>query len=58
MPHPNGITHAMMVSSEPKGGHIEDDTDQKAGDRLGKGQLSGLRNRTGWGVCLLSVHES
>ena len=27
-----GITYAMMVSSEPKGGHIDDDTDQHVGD--------------------------
>ena len=32
MPPPNGITYAMMVSPEPKGGHIDDDTDQHAGD--------------------------
>jgi hypothetical protein len=29
----------MMVSSEPKGGHIDDYTDQNAGDRLGKGHF-------------------
>jgi hypothetical protein len=51
MPPPNGITYAMMVSSEPKGGQIDDDTDQHARDRLGEGQFSGLRNRIGWGVC-------
>ena len=32
MPPPNGISYAMMVSSKPKGGHINDDTDQYAGD--------------------------
>ncbi|WP_028720584.1 hypothetical protein, partial [Paracoccus yeei] len=26
MPPPNDISYAMMVSSEPKGGHIDDDT--------------------------------
>ena len=51
MPPPNGISYAMMVSSEPNGGHIDDDTDQPAGDRSGEGQFSGLRKRNRWDVC-------
>jgi len=35
MPPPNGISYAMMVPSEPNGGHIDDDNDQHAGDRPG-----------------------
>ena len=45
----------MMVSSEPSGGHIDDETDQHAGNRPGKGQLSSLRNWSGWGVCGLPL---
>ena len=51
MPPPSGISYAMMVSSKPNGGHIDDGTDQHAGDRPGEGQLPSLRNRSGWGVC-------
>jgi len=51
MPPPSGISYAMMVSSKPNGGHIDDDTDQHAGDRPGEGQLPSLRNWNGWGVC-------
>lgn len=58
MPPPNGITYAMMVSSEPKGGHIDDDTNQRAGDRLGEGQFPSLRNWIGWGASTASVHRS
>ncbi|WP_374303387.1 PP2C family protein-serine/threonine phosphatase, partial [Paracoccus sp. (in: a-proteobacteria)] len=36
MPPPNGISYAMMVPSEPNGGHINDDDDQHAGDRSGE----------------------
>ena len=54
MPPPNGITYAIMVSSEPKGGHIDDDTDQNAGDRLGEGQFPSLCNWIGWGGSIKS----
>jgi len=36
MPPPGGILYAKMVSSKPNGGHINDDTNQHAGDRLGE----------------------
>jgi len=45
-PNPNAISDEMMDFLEPNGGHIDDDADQHAGDRLGKGQFSDLRNRT------------
>ena len=41
MPPPSGISYAMMVPSEPNGGHIDDAPDQHAGDRPGEGQLFG-----------------
>uniref|UniRef100_UPI001109DAFA hypothetical protein n=1 Tax=Poseidonocella sp. HB161398 TaxID=2320855 RepID=UPI001109DAFA len=37
MPPSNGISHAMMVPSEPNGGHVNDDDDQHAGNRPGEG---------------------
>jgi hypothetical protein len=44
----SGISYAMMVPIEPSGGHINDDDNQHAGDRFGKGQLSGLRGHSGY----------
>jgi hypothetical protein len=49
MPPPNGITYAMMLSSELKGGHTGDDTDQHAGDRVDEGQFPSVRSWIGWG---------
>lgn len=38
MPPANGIGYAMMVSSELRGSHIDDDIDQNGGNRRGKGK--------------------
>lgn len=46
---PSGIRYTMLASSELKGGHIDDGTDQYSGDRLGEEQFPDLHNGIGWG---------